>query len=45
MKHNHTRFFQIDNKPAAIIQYDIAEVVPLARPKVEAVSQPMWNLR
>ena len=29
---NTTRFFQIDNKLSAMIQCDIAQIVPLARP-------------
>jgi hypothetical protein len=36
---NTTRFFQIDNKLAAMIQCDIAESVPLARPGVKGPNQ------
>jgi poly-D-alanine transfer protein DltD len=34
-----TRFFQIDNKLRAMVQCDIAQIVPLARPGGSAVSQ------
>ena len=36
---NTTRFFQIDNKLSAMIQCDIAQVVPLARPGSKTASE------
>jgi hypothetical protein len=36
---NTTRFFQIDNKLSAMIQCDIAQIVPLARPGSRTASQ------
>ena len=36
---NTTRFFQIDNKLAAMIQCDIAQIVPLARPGAKAANE------
>ena len=34
-----TRFFQIDNKLSAMIQCDIAQIVPLARPGSKTASE------
>jgi hypothetical protein len=36
---NTTRFFQIDNKLAAMIQCDIAQIVPLARPGAKTANE------
>ncbi len=36
---NTTRFFQIDNKLSAMIQCDIAQIVPLARPGAKTVNE------
>jgi hypothetical protein len=36
---NTTRFYQIDNKLSAMIQCDIAQVVPLARPGSKTASE------
>jgi hypothetical protein len=36
---NTTRFYQIDNKLSAMIQCDIAQIVPLARPGSKTASQ------
>jgi len=36
---NTTRFFQIDNKLSAMIQCDIAQIVPLARPGSKTASE------
>ncbi len=36
---NATRFYQIDNKLRAMIQCDIAQIVPLARPSSKTVNQ------
>jgi hypothetical protein len=36
---NATRFFQIDNKLSAMIQCDIAQIVPLARPGSKTASE------
>ena len=36
---NTTRFFQIDNKLRAMIQCDIAQIVPLARPGGKTVNE------
>ena len=36
---NTTRFYQIDNKLRAMIQCDIAQIVPLARPGTKAANE------
>jgi hypothetical protein len=36
---NTTRFFQIDNKLSAMIQCDIAQIVPLARPGAKTANE------
>jgi hypothetical protein len=36
---NTTRFYQIDNKLSAMIQCDIAQIVPLARPGSKTASE------
>ncbi|MGH7915787.1 MAG: hypothetical protein ACREPW_14240 [Candidatus Binataceae bacterium] len=36
---NSTRFFQIDNKLRAMIQCDIAQIVPLARPGAKTANE------
>jgi hypothetical protein len=36
---NTTRFYQIDNKLSAMIQCDIAQIVPLARPGAKTASE------
>ena len=36
---NTTRFYQIDNKLSAMIQCDIAQIVPLARPDPRTASE------
>ena len=36
---NTTRFYQIDNKLRAMIQCDIAQIVPLARPGVKSAQE------